>query len=171
MCVRRSSFEFIPRLIFILCTFGYMVFIIIFKMCLPWGEGTTPPLLIQTMIQMFLSPGSVKAEDELYSGQGAVQAGLLLAAVFSVPLMLFPIPCITNCRNKAYLKRHGLSADGGASASGSPRGLAMDGQRGQETEMHGESGARGFSHSAHAERHSLSPCTTTPLLLLLCLHE
>jgi len=101
-------FEFTPRLVFILCTFGYMVFIIILKMCTSWGEGTSPPLLIQTMIQMFLSPGSVSKEDQLYEGQGVIQAILLLAAVFSVPIMLFPIPCITNSRNKAYLRRHGL---------------------------------------------------------------
>jgi len=101
-------FEFIPRLVFILGTFGYMVFIIIYKFCLPWGAGTTPPLLIQTMIQMFLSPGSVSAEDELYEGQGLCQAILLLCAVGSIPFMLFAVPCITNQRNKVYLAKHGL---------------------------------------------------------------
>lgn len=118
-------FEFIPRLIFIMCTFGYMVFIIIFKMCVEWGEGSTPPLLIQTMIQMFLSPGSVAKADLLYEGQGTIQAILVLAAVFAVPFMLFPIPCITNVRNKAYLRRHGLRAGGD-----------FDGQsRGKEIQM------------------------------------
>lgn len=63
------------------------------------------------MIQMFLSPGSVTKENELYEGQGGVQAALVLAAVFSVPFMLFPIPCITNWRNKRYLRRLKL-ADG-----------------------------------------------------------
>lgn len=106
-------FEFIPRLVFILATFGYMVFIIILKMCINWGPDSTPPLLIQTMIQMFLSPGSVSKKDELYEGQGVIQAVLLLAAVFAVPFMLFPIPCITNVRNKAYLRRNGLSQSGG----------------------------------------------------------
>jgi len=111
-------FEFLPRIVFIMATFGYMVFIIIFKACIDWnhcsdpdvhGSCRQPPLLIQTMINMFLSPGSVKPEDKLYEGQAAIQAVLLLLAVFSVPVMLFPIPCIQNCRNKAYLRRHGLS--------------------------------------------------------------
>ncbi len=106
-------FEFIPRLIFILATFGYMVFIILLKACKDWNfPGASPPLLIQTMINMFLSPGSVPSEDELYAGQSVIQAVLLLAAVFSVPVMLFPIPCITNCRNKAYLRKHGLGGLG-----------------------------------------------------------
>jgi hypothetical protein len=105
------------------------VFIIIFKMCVEWGPGSTPPLLIQTMIQMFLSPGSVTKENELYAGQGAVQAALVLMAVFSVPFMLFPIPCITNSRNKDYMRQlagHGHN-------DGEPHGSATE-MQGQLTE-------------------------------------
>jgi hypothetical protein len=80
------------------------------------------------MIQMFLSPGSVTKENQLYEGQGVIQAALVLAAVFSVPFMLFPIPCITNVRNKAYLRRlKGNDVDG----------EIMHGS-GQEIQMHGK---------------------------------
>ena len=46
----------------------------------------------QTMISMFLNPGTV--ENPMYSGQGPFQTFLVLAAVFSVPMMLFPKPYI-----------------------------------------------------------------------------
>jgi len=97
-------FEFIPRLVFILCTFGYMIFMVIFKWCVEWNPPEcllpsnahemicNPPNLIQTMIEMFLSPGSVASDKQLYSGQGIVQAILLVLAVFSVPVMLFAKP-------------------------------------------------------------------------------
>ena len=66
-------FEFIPRMVFMLSTFGYMVFMILYKWCVDWsapGAGA-PPNLIQTMISMFLSPGSVDPAKQLYAGQAA----------------------------------------------------------------------------------------------------
>jgi len=88
-------FEFIPQLTFMLCTFGYMIFLIIYKMCVDWTMVDHPaPNLIQTMIEMFLSPGSVAKDKQLYDGQGGVQAILVLAAVVSIPVMLFGKPCM-----------------------------------------------------------------------------
>lgn len=46
---------------------------------------------------MFLTPGSVKPEEQLYPGQGPIQAVLLLIAVVCVPWMWFGKPL--------YLKR------------------------------------------------------------------
>lgn len=148
-----------------MCTFGYMVFIIIFKMCKDWGPGSTPPLLIQTMIQMFLSPGSVTQENLLYEGQGAVQAILVLAAVFSVPFMLFPIPCITNFRNKAYLRR--LAGDEGQ--DNSSREIQMHGEMGQRRDIE----TRQVTHYRGVIRCSLLLLFTSngpTLLLLFCLY-
>ena len=87
-------FEFIPRMVFMLSTFGYMVFMILYKWCVDWsapGAGA-PPNLIQTMISMFLSPGSVDPAKQLYAGQAGFQTFLLLCAVFSVPVLLFAKP-------------------------------------------------------------------------------
>ena len=94
------------------------------------GTGYNPPALINTMISMALSPGSVK--DPLYGrvvlpdaktgwpsnytvcgdpailccrangcGQASIQLYLLLAAFLSVPVLLCCKPCILNSRNKA----------------------------------------------------------------------
>jgi len=99
-------FEFIPQLTFLLCTFGYMIFLIIYKLCLDWTTiAISPPNLIQTMIAMFLSPGTVSSSNQLYPYQGLVQGILVLFAVGSVPVMLFVKPCIMNCRHKAAQAR------------------------------------------------------------------
>jgi len=93
-------FEFIPQIIFMTSTFGYMCFLIIYKWCVDWvGTGQNPPNLIQTMINMFLSPGSVASNEQLYPGQAGVQVVLVLLAVFSVPMMLLPKPILERRRH------------------------------------------------------------------------
>src|SRR5689334_7403383 len=60
--------EFLPRLLFMLSLFGYLVFLILLK----WGQnwsGSTPPFILNVMINMFLSPFSLAPEDKLFNGQ------------------------------------------------------------------------------------------------------
>jgi len=99
-------FEFIPRFLFLFCTFGYMVIIIIYKFCQDWASipGADPPNLVQTMIKMFLSPGVVEADKQLYEGQASVQVLLLIVALISVPWMLFPQPFIMKWKIEAEQK-------------------------------------------------------------------
>lgn len=102
--------EFLPRLLFLLCTFGYMIFIIIAKMVIDWSgdrPNQTPPNLVVTMIDLFLSPGSVSSSNQLYEGQATVQAVLLLIAFISMPWMLFGSPCIVRSRVMAARRRAG----------------------------------------------------------------
>jgi len=103
------AFEFVPRFLFLFCTFGYMVIIILFKWCQDWDlkpPGTDPPNLVQTMIAMFLSPGRVDADKQLYEGQAGVQVFLLLVALLSVPMMLFPQPFIMKRKYEKEAKEH-----------------------------------------------------------------
>jgi len=92
-------FEFLPQLLFMLCLFGYMVFLIIFKWCVGfpyWATlfpgGTTPPFLLNVMIQMFLSPVNLKPENTVFHGQEIVQPVLLFTAIICVPVMLLVKP-------------------------------------------------------------------------------
>ena len=51
---------------------------------------------------MFLSPGSIKAEEQLFAGQGILQILLLLIALVCVPWMLCVKPYMTWKEMTAY---------------------------------------------------------------------
>lgn len=95
--------EFIPRMTFLLATFGYMIFIVVLKLCTDWsapGAGSAPNL-VQTMIEMFLAPGRVDEEKILYRGQATVQSVLLCLALIAVPVMLVAQPLRARAQHKA----------------------------------------------------------------------
>eukprot|EP01118_Nematostelium_gracile_P011553 TRINITY_DN4118_c0_g1_i3.p2 TRINITY_DN4118_c0_g1~~TRINITY_DN4118_c0_g1_i3.p2 ORF type:complete len:446 (+),score=134.82 TRINITY_DN4118_c0_g1_i3:1282-2619(+) len=101
--------EFIPQVLFLMCLFGYLSFLILFKWSVGpahWAAlGNSPPFLLNVMIQMFLSPLNVKKEDLVYNGQGIVQPVLLLIAIICVPIMLLVKPLYLRNQNKKRLQR------------------------------------------------------------------
>ena len=60
--------EFIPQFLFMACLFGYLSILIIYKWLVNWKDGNAPGLL-NTLIFMFLKPGDVAPEDQIYPGQ------------------------------------------------------------------------------------------------------
>ena len=81
-------------MIFLNGLFGYLCFLIIYK----WIVGSTADLYT-VLIDMFLKPGSIDEDGDLFGGQSTVQVILVLAAFFSVPWMLLPKPFILRARH------------------------------------------------------------------------
>ncbi|KAJ7621610.1 V-type ATPase, V0 complex, 116kDa subunit family [Mycena polygramma] len=85
--------NFIPQMIFLQSIFGYLVVCILYKWSIDWTQSATaPPSLLNMLIGMFLTPGTVDPATQLYAGQGAVQTVLLLLAAVCVPILLVAKP-------------------------------------------------------------------------------
>ncbi|KAG5845410.1 hypothetical protein ANANG_G00138730 [Anguilla anguilla] len=123
----------IPELVFMLCLFGYLVFMIIYKWIVfgPLESRNAPSLLIH-FIDMFLF--TQNAENPLlYSGQFTVQMGLVILAVCSVPVLLLgkPVHLLIRHRNKP---RHTGERRSLLSESGSINALPGDVEEGRQGE-------------------------------------
>ncbi|CAD8050258.1 unnamed protein product [Paramecium primaurelia] len=85
----RLSCKFIPQLLFLICTIGYMVFLIIYKW-LNHFEPQNAPSIITTMISMILNLGRISG-PQMWEGdsQDYVQYCLLLITIMTIPWMWF----------------------------------------------------------------------------------
>uniref|UniRef100_A0A673KJY5 V-type proton ATPase subunit a n=1 Tax=Sinocyclocheilus rhinocerous TaxID=307959 RepID=A0A673KJY5_9TELE len=82
---------FIPELLFLLCLFGYLVFMIIYKwLFFTVRDSQTAPSILIHFINMFLMQGD--SSQPLYPGQAGFQVFLLIVAVLSVPVLLLGKP-------------------------------------------------------------------------------
>lgn len=93
--------QFIPEMIFILCLFGYLIFMIFFKWC-QYDVSTSriaPSILIH-FINMFLFNYDDPTNKPLYTHQQEVQSVLVILALISVPWMLVIKPFILRAQHK-----------------------------------------------------------------------
>lgn len=98
----RVVFRFIPELVFLTCTFGYMSLLIIIKWCSTWNDPGVAPSLLEVMTNFFLAPGSV--DHPLFEFQAQLQVILLLVAFGMVPVLLCGMPIYEYRRYKTWLK-------------------------------------------------------------------
>lgn len=98
-------FEFIPEVLLLGCTFGYMSFMIIFKWCVNWeANGWEAPGLLPTMTDFFLHPYGLQ-QPALFNGQLIVQLVCLGLAAVSVPVLLIPKPIYELIHHKLHHKK------------------------------------------------------------------
>jgi V-type H+-transporting ATPase subunit a len=102
-------FEFIPQVLFMLCIFGYMCFLVVLKWLIDWNnvEGGAPRLL-NVMISMVMMPFSLPDEYKIFPGQHVVQLVLLCVAFVAVPWMLIPKPLALRWQHARQAKRKGF---------------------------------------------------------------
>jgi V-type H+-transporting ATPase subunit a len=96
-------FEFLPQLIFMLCTFGYMCFAIVAKWLIDWGDGSKAPSIISLFINIgYTAPGEQFFGDDQGLQQTMFQQNLFLIAFLCVPVMLLPKPIILWFQNRGH---------------------------------------------------------------------
>merc|ERR1711971_820648 len=86
--------ECIPMFVFMICFFGFMDFMIVYKWThvIPAGDGTDgPPSIINSLICMAMFQNDAQP---LLPGSGDFAHNLMTAAACAVPIMLFPKPFI-----------------------------------------------------------------------------
>uniref|UniRef100_A0A674DI07 V-type proton ATPase subunit a n=1 Tax=Salmo trutta TaxID=8032 RepID=A0A674DI07_SALTR len=97
----------IPELFFMLCLFGYLVFMVIFKwLAFDTAHSNSTPSILIHFIDMFLFTVN-KENPPLYKGQMLVQQILVVLALCSVPVLLLGKPIhqyITHKRNHRHME-------------------------------------------------------------------
>jgi vacuolar-type H+-ATPase subunit I/STV1 len=73
--------------------------------CMLWKQS--PPSLLDSLIKMFMEPGSVPIQNQIIAGQGPLQALLILIALVSVPMLLFPKPFLLKKKHEEKLAQRG----------------------------------------------------------------
>uniref|UniRef100_A0A3Q3DBD5 V-type proton ATPase subunit a n=1 Tax=Hippocampus comes TaxID=109280 RepID=A0A3Q3DBD5_HIPCM len=82
---------FLPELLFLLCLFGYLVFMIVYKwLAFSARDSSQAPSILIHFINMFVMQG--KDVAPLYSGQTGLQIFLLAIAMLCVPMLLLGKP-------------------------------------------------------------------------------
>ncbi|KAL7721569.1 V-type proton ATPase subunit a [Entamoeba marina] len=85
------TFQFLPQIGFMLCSFGYLCFLILIKWVVPIENA---PLITTVFLEMFQNFGIVSKENHMYFGQSFIQPILFLGCVLSIFAMTVPKPVI-----------------------------------------------------------------------------
>ncbi|KAM9216938.1 V-type proton ATPase 116 kDa subunit a 4 [Dugong dugon] len=112
--------QFIPEMIFILCLFGYLVFMIIYKWCqFDVHTSQYAPSILIHFINMFLFNYDDPSNGPLYKHQRVVQSFFVVMALISVPWMLLIKPFILRANHrKAQLQASMVQGDSTESIEG-----------------------------------------------------
>ncbi|XP_066118505.1 V-type proton ATPase 116 kDa subunit a 4 isoform X4 [Saccopteryx bilineata] len=134
--------EFIPEMIFILCLFGYLVFMIVFKWChFDVHLSQQAPSILIHFINMFMFNYNDSSNAPLYKYQQEVQSFFVVMALISVPWMLLIKPFILRANHRksqlqlSMIQEHATDDIEGGSANPPRRAAAHEAQEDQEEEF------------------------------------
>lgn len=102
--------EFIPEMIFLMCIFGYLIVLILYKwIAYNATMSNCAPSLLIDLINMFLMnyPTDPCGSATFYKSQQPFQTFLLLMAVLCIPWLLLPKPLILRSIHKRKMKSQG----------------------------------------------------------------
>ncbi|KAJ3067556.1 H(+)-transporting V0 sector ATPase subunit a [Podochytrium sp. JEL0797] len=95
--------ETLPQLLYMMSLFGYLVVIILYKWAVYWPNPSEAPGLLNTLIYMVLSPGTVQMQ--LYPGQATVQTILILLWLVCIPWMLLMKPYMLKWEHNKHIEQ------------------------------------------------------------------
>jgi len=148
-------FEFVPRLIFLWATFGYLLLLIFIKWNTDYVYPTNTvgfaPQLLNQLIGMFLGGQNITRANEIYPHQAGTQVFLYYTAIVCVPWMLLPKPTILHLQHTA--KERGLPSIWALFFSPKPQQIPKAEPEHAEEPAHGAVAAHGAA--AH-EEHDIS---------------
>ncbi|ORY48231.1 V0/A0 complex, 116-kDa subunit of ATPase [Rhizoclosmatium globosum] len=95
--------ETVPQVLYMCSLFGYLVVIILYKWAVPWPNPSEAPGLLNTLIYMVLSPGTIQMP--LYPGQATLQTFLILLWVICIPWMLLVKPYMLKWEHNKHIEQ------------------------------------------------------------------
>ncbi|BFU22881.1 vacuolar proton ATPase subunit, putative [Entamoeba histolytica HM-1:IMSS-B] len=95
-------FQFLPEIIFMSCTFGYLCFLILIKWMFFIEDA---PMITNVFLEMFQNFGIVTEPNHMFWGQSFIEPILFIFTVLSVIAMMVPKPILLYVLKKKDQKR------------------------------------------------------------------
>ena len=107
-------FRFIPEITFMICSFGYLAFLILYKWMVYIEDA---PMITTVFLEMFQEMGNVSEGNKMFNGQEGFQKFLFALIIISLLMMFIPKPAIVyylklkDKKKKEIAEKNGIMGD------------------------------------------------------------